>query len=121
LEAEMALTRAHFSGSTGGRPIPVAAVATPGTTIHVAVGGAISMDVMFIFASNVTGVAATLTVEFGGVTDPGDHIVKALSIPPNSGPIPIALGQGMNGGLTVKAFSGTASAINITGWVNQVR
>jgi hypothetical protein len=117
----MAITRAHFSGSTGGRPIPVAATGTPGTTIHVAVGGNVSMDVIFMFASNVTAVAATLTVEFGGASDPGDHLVKNYSIPANSGPIPIALGQGMNAGLSVKAFSGTGSAINISGWVSQIR
>jgi len=117
----MAMSRAHFSGSTSGRPIPVAATATPGTTIHIAVAGAISMDVIYMFVSNVTAVAATLTVEFGGVSDPGDHIVKAMSVAANSGLVPVVLGQGMNGGLTIKAFSPTASALNITGWVNQIR
>jgi len=107
-----------LSGSTNGRPIPVVAVATPGTTIHIV--SASKYEELFLFASNVTGIAATLTVEFGGVADPGDHLVKAYSIPPNSGPIPIALGQRLAGGVVVKAFSGTASAINITGYSNLV-
>lgn len=110
-----------LSGSTSGRPIPVAATATPGTTIHTAVSGAGSFDEIYLWASNVTGAAATLTIEFGGVTDPGDHMVKAYSIPANSPPIPIATGQCLNGGLLVKAFSGTANAINITGYVNAIR
>jgi len=117
----MAMSRAHFSGSTSGRPIPVAATGTPGTAIHVAVAGAISMDVIYLFVSNVTAAAALLTIEFGGVGDPTDHIVKALSIAANSGPVPVIVGQGMNGGLTIRAFCPTASALNISGWVNQIR
>jgi hypothetical protein len=33
----------------------------------------------------------------------------------------VALGQRLNGSVTVRAFSATGSAINITGYVNQVR
>jgi hypothetical protein len=110
---------AVLSGSTNGKPIPVAAVATPGTTLHVV--GAAGFEEIFLWASNVTAAAATLTVEFGGVTDPGNHLVKAYSIPANSGPVPIALGQRLSGGVTVGAFSGTASAINVTGYVNKVQ
>jgi len=110
---------AVLSGSTNGRPIPVVAVATPGTAIHAA--GSTGYDEVFIWASNATAIAATLTLEFGGVADPGDHIVKGYSIPANSAPIPIVLGQRISGSVTVRAFSGTASAINITGYSNLVR
>lgn len=112
---------APLSGSTSGRPIPVAAVATPGTTIHTAVAGATAFDELYLWASNVTNAARTLTVEFGGVSDPGDHLVKAYSIAAYSLPIPIALGQRLNGGVVVKAFSDGASAINITGYYNRVQ
>jgi len=113
-------SRVLLSGSTSGKPIPVAATATPGTTIHTAVSGASSWDEVYIWASNVTASAATLTIEWGGVTDPGQLSVKAVSIPANSPPIPIMTGQVINGGLTIGAFSGTASAINITGYVNRI-
>jgi hypothetical protein len=113
-------SRVLLSGSTSGRAIPVAATATPGTLIHTAVSGAVSWDEVYVWASNVTGAAATLTIEWGGVTDPGDHIVKAVSIPANSAPVPILLGHVLNGGLVVRAFSGTASALNITGYVNRI-
>lgn len=113
-------SRILLSGSTSGRPIPVAATATPGTTIHTAVSGAAAYDEVYLWASNVTGGAATLTIEWGGVTDPGDHMVKSYSIAANSGPVAIAVGQVLNGGLAIKAFSGTASAINITGFVNRI-
>lgn len=110
---------AVLSGSTNGRPIPVAATATPGTAIHTA--GATGYEEVFLWASNVTAGAANLTVEFGGVGDPTDHLVKAYSIPANSLPIPIALGQRISGSVVVRAFSGTASAINVTGYVNRVQ
>src|SRR3990167_4435036 len=94
--------RVLLSGSTNGREIPVAATATPGTAIHTAVSGTTSFDELYLWASNVTATAATLTIELGGVTDPGDHIVKAVNIPPNSPPIPIVTGQILNNGLLVK-------------------
>ena len=110
-----------FSGSTNGRPIPIAATATPGTLIHTAVAGTAAFDEIYLWVANVTNAAATLTVEFGGVGDPGDHLVKAYSIAANSGPIPIALGQRLQGGVIVRAFSPTASALNATGYYNRVQ
>lgn len=114
-------SRVLLSGSTNGRAIPVAATATPGTAIHTAIAGTTAFDELYLWASNVTAAAATLTIEWGGVTDPGDHMVKALTIPANSPPIPIATGQVLNNALLVKAFSGTASAINLTGYVNRIQ
>lgn len=114
-------SRVLLSGSTNGRAIPVAATATPGTAIHTAIAGTSSFDELYLWASNVTAAAATLTIEWGGVTDPGDHMTKAVSIPANSPPIPLVTGQVLNNGLLIKAFSGTASAINITGYVNRIQ
>ena len=110
---------AVLSSSTNGKPIPVAATSTPGTSIHTA--AASGYEEVYLWATNVTASAATWTVEWGGVTDPGDHLVKAYSIPANSLPVPIALGQRISGGVSIKAFSGTASALNITGYVNRVQ
>lgn len=114
-------SRILLSGSTSGRAIPVVATATAGTAIHTAVSGAVSYDEVYLWASNVTAAAATLTIEWGGVTDPGDHIVKAVTIPAYSPPIPVVTGQVLNGGLAIKAFSGTASAINLTGYCNRIQ
>ena len=113
-------SRQLLSGSTNGKPIPVAATATPGTTLHAAVAGTTGYDEVYAWASNVTNASATLTIEWGGTTDPGNHMVKAISIPANSPPIPIITGQVLNNGMTVGAFSGAASAINITGYVNRI-
>jgi hypothetical protein len=113
-------TRLLLSGSTGGRVIPVAATATPGTAIHAAVAGSAAFDEIYLWASNTSASAVPLTLEWGGVTDPGDHMVKSYSIPANSAPIPIATGQVLNGGLLVKAFAGTGNVINISGYVNRI-
>lgn len=114
-------TRVLLSGSTSGRVIPVAATATAGTLLHTAVAGSTAFDVIYLWVSNVTGSAATLTIEYGGVTDPGDHICKAVSIPANSGPTLVVNGLMLNGGLVVRAFSGTASALNASGYVNRIQ
>lgn len=114
-------SRLVLSGSINGLPIPVAATATPGTLIHTATNSVGASDEVYLWVSNVTGAAATLTVEWGGVTDPGSHLCKALSIPANSGPTLIAAGIALAGGLVIRAFSGTASALNITGQVNRVQ
>lgn len=113
-------SRVLLSGSTNGRAIIVVQTATAGTLLHTAIAGTVSFDEIYLWVSNVTGAAATLTIEWGGVTDPGDHMVKALSVPANSSPVPIATGQVLNNSLVVRAFSGTASALNITGFVNRI-
>lgn len=48
-------------------------------------------------------------------------MTKAVSVAANSPPIQITFGQVLNNGLVVKAFSGTASALNITGFVNRIQ
>lgn len=113
-------SRVILSGSTNGRVVPVAATSTPGTTVHTSVAGSNDIDEIFLWASNVTGAAATLTVEYGGVTDPGDHLVKGYSIPANSLPVLIADGLQLQNSLVVRAFSDTGSAINISGYVNRI-
>lgn len=108
-----------LSGSTNGEPIVVAATATPGTTVHTA--GATGYENIWLWASNVTSSPATLTLEWGSVSDPGGHLVNTYSLPANSLPIPIATGQQIQGSVVIGAFSGTASAINVTGYIIAVR
>lgn len=114
-------TRVLLSGSTNGKQIPVSGTNSAGAnTIHTAVSGTSSSDEIYLWASNVTATAATLTIEWGGTSNPGDHLVKALEIPANSARYPISTGEVLNNSLVVKAFSGTGSAINIGGYVNRI-
>ena len=114
-------SRQLLSGSTNGRAVPVAATATPGTLVHTALSGAAGFDEVYLWVSNVTASAVPLTLEWGGVTDPSDHAVKQLSIPPNSPPIPIMTGQVLNNALVVRAFAGTAGALNLIGYANRIQ
>lgn len=115
----MAITKRVLSGSTNGRPIAVAATATPGTTIHQGVSGTLSVDEVYLFVVNRSANPATLTIEWGG-TGNSDHSPESYSIPPNSPPIPIKTGEVINNGLTIAAFSDTANALNISGFVNRI-
>lgn len=115
----MAFSGGVLSGSTNGRPISITATATPGTTLHTAISGSTSFDELFIWVSNTSASAVALTVEWGGVSDPADHLVKSYTIPANSLPIPIALGQRLQGGVVVKAFAGTTAVLNATGYYNR--
>ena len=114
-------SRILLSGSTSGKSIKVAATATAGTAIHVAVAGAVSYDEVYAWVTNTDTSARTLTIEWGGVTDPDNLIVKALVIPASSPPIPILTGQVMNGGLTIAAFASSANVLLITGYVNRIQ
>jgi hypothetical protein len=120
LVLSVSYTRVLLSGSTSGRPIPVVATATAGTTMHTAVAGAASWDEIYAWFNNTDTVARTLTIEYGNAGTVGDHLVDTLSLPLSSPAIPIVTGQVLNGGLAMKAFASVASIINCTGYVNRI-
>jgi len=115
-------SRLGLSGTTNGRTLNVTSTAggASSQTLHTAIAGTSAWDEIYIWASNVTGVVATLTIEWGGVSDPNDHICKAVSIPANSPPIPIVTGEVLQNSLLCKVFSGTSGAINVSGYVNRI-
>ena len=111
-------TKVILSGSTDGRVIPVSQTATVGTPIHTASGDAGVIDEVWLEAVNVTGSDAVLTLEWGGVLSPADHIV--VTIPPNVGIVLVVNGLILANGLVIGAFSDVGDAINIGGWVNRI-
>lgn len=113
-------SRQLLSGSTNGKPVKVVAVATPGTTIHTALAGATGFDEIYLWVTNTSSASASLTIEYGAVTDPDGLIVKALSIPANSPPTPILTGQVLQNGLVVGAFASVANVLLLTGFVNRI-
>lgn len=113
-------SREKLSGSTNGRAVKVAATATPGTLIHTAQSGTAGWDEVYLWVTNTSGSAVLLTIEFGGTTDPDNLIVKQLSIPANSPPIPILTGQMLQNSLVVAAFASSANVLLVTGYVNRI-
>ena len=114
-----AYSRQLLSGSTSGKPIPIVATATIGTTIHTAtaVGGA--FDEIYCWVNNTSAAAVTMTVEWGAAGT-GSQMVTAYSIPANSSSTPITFGQVLNGGLLCTMFASVANALNVTGFVNRI-
>jgi hypothetical protein len=108
-----------LSGSTNGKGIKVAATATAGTLIHTAVAGTSSEDEIWLYAHNTSATAVKLTLEWGGVTAPDDHIEINIGAE-GTGLILVAPGILLQNGLVVRAFAGTANVVNIFGYVNRI-
>jgi hypothetical protein len=108
-----------LSGSTNGRGIKVAATATAGTLIHTAIAGTSSEDEIWLYAHNTSSAAVKLTLEWGGVTAPDDHIEINIGAE-GTGLILVAPGILLQNGLVVRAFAGTANVLNIFGYVNRI-
>lgn len=113
-------TKVILSGSTNGLPVQITATATLGTTIHTSVSGTSSIDEIWLWASNTAAGTVTLTVEWGGASDPANHLVKAYSIVANSAPVLIAAGLPMNNAKVVTAFASSSSTLNVIGFVNRI-
>ena len=105
-----------LSGSTNGKPILIAATATPGTLIHTADSGAGVIDNVYLWVNNNTGSTVDLTIEWGGVATPGDIYVEDYKVAGHSLE-QIAFGQPIAGGLIIRAYGATGSALSITGKV----
>lgn len=109
-----------LSGSTDGRGIKVVATASAGTTIHTAVAGttAGTFDEIWLYAYNDDTSVRTLTIEFGGTTDPDDNIVIALE--PQAGAVLVVPGFILQNSCVVKAFADSANKVVIFGYINNM-
>lgn len=109
-----------LSGSTNGRPIAVAATATPGTTIHTGSTTTTDIDEVWLYATNTSTSTVKLTVEWGGT---GTSDIMELTLPAEGGLTVVAPGLPIKGAATaliVRAFAATGSVVNITGFVNRI-
>lgn len=111
----MTISKQKLSGSTNGRPIKVAATATPGTTLHTA--DASALDEVTLYATNTDTVDRAITIEWGGTTSPDDLIKETV---PAGATILIAPGWPVTGSVVVRAFAAAANVINVVGYVNRI-
>lgn len=111
-------TKVILSGSTNGRVVQVAAVATPGTLIHTAVAGVANIDEMWLWAINTDTTDRLLTIEYGGVLAPGDLI--ELTIRAESGLVLIVPGHPLQNSLVIRAFAAAANVVNVCGFANRI-
>ena len=114
----MAYTREPLSGSTHGRGIKVTGTGTGSTvTVHTGQASTTLVDVVTIYAMNSDTVGRLLTLEWGGTTDPDDHI--DMVIPANgAGLVPVVIDGVIRNSLVIKAFAETANVITLHGFVN---
>lgn len=118
------ITKQLLSGSTRGKPIKVVQTATAGTTVHATGTSASIIDEIWLWAHNSSGTARELTVEFGGVADPDDHLIQQVTIPARVTGMLICPGLPMVGtgaaASTIAAFASAGNVITITGFVNRI-
>lgn len=116
----MPIYKRKLSGSTDGRGIKVVATATAGTLIHTAVAGQIdgTYDEIYLYACNNHTSAVTLTIEFGGTTNPDDNVIVTLAS--KTGYSLIIPGLILQNGCAVKAFASTANVVAVSGFVNRM-
>jgi hypothetical protein len=110
-----------LSGSTDGKAIKVAATATAGTTIHTGSSTATTLDEVWIYAVNTSASDVKLTIEWGGVASPDDHI--EYTVKAENGLYLIVPGLILKGNATplvVRAFAATANVITLSGYVNRI-
>ena len=100
----------------------VVATVTAGTTIHTCSNVATHIDEIWIYAVNTHSSAVVLTVEFGGVSVTQDIIQQSIAATP-SGLVLVVAGLVVQGNTTpkiIRAFAGTASKIELFGFVNRI-
>ena len=110
-----------LSASTDGRQIKVAATATAGTLIHTGSTSTSVIDEIWLYAVNTSGTDVKLTVEYGGVSSPDDHI--EYTVKAENGLYLIVPGLLLKGNATallLRAFAGTANVICLSGYVNRI-
>jgi hypothetical protein len=110
-------TKLKLSGSTDGKAIKVVQTATAGTTIHTA--HATALDEIWLYAHNSSSSPVKLTLEFGGVAAPDDHIEINIGSE-GTGLVLVSPGLLLTNSLVVRAFAGTSNVVTLTGYVNRI-
>lgn len=109
------------SGSTNGKNIKIAATATAGTLLHTATSGTgNTFDEVYAWFTNTSTAPVSITIEWGGVASPDDHIVKDYTLQPNSPPVPLITGQRLQNSLVVRCFASTANVVVANIYHNRV-
>jgi len=114
-------SKSILSGSTDGKQIKVAATATAGTLIHTGPTATSTLHEMWVYAVNTSATDVKLTVEYGGVASPDDHI--EYTVKAENGLyliIPGLLIKGNATALVVRAFAATTNVICVSGYVNVI-
>lgn len=115
--ARQTVTKGKLSGSTNGKPIVITNTSSPGTLIHTATNAANTVDWITLYVYNGDASERTLVLEWGGTTSAeelretiGSKAGVQLEMPA----LPL------DGGLIVRAWCSSASALKVLGFVERV-
>lgn len=110
-----------LSGSTNGLGIKVTGTSSAAdVTIHTAISGTTSRDLITLWAMNndADGETRTLTVAFGGETDPDNLIISP--VPCKAGLVKICEKLPLRNSLVVGAWADEANDVMIYGEVHRI-
>jgi hypothetical protein len=110
-----AYSKEFLTAAPSGLQVPVAATASPGTTVHTAAATA-KDEVYLFFCSNHTS-AVDVTIQWGGLTAGAQTVV---TVPAKSGDYLVIAGRLISGSLTIQVFASVANVVFVTGYVNRV-
>ena len=115
----MATTRTTLSASRSGRSIPINATARDSATLIHAVerpsdAAMSAIEEIWIYATNHTGGAVTLTLMWGASQEDVDDVI--LSVPASSGLTLVIPGLLLEAGTFVGAIASSTSSINVLGY-----
>lgn len=112
-------TKLPLSGSVDGKRILITAtVSGSATPIHTATNAASTTDEIWLYAYNEATSSLTLSLLWGGTTEP-DDVIRA-SIPSQTGRVLLIDGALIQNGLLIGAYASFASSISVDGFVNRI-
>ena len=114
------ITLTELTGAADGAGVKVAATSTPGTTIHTADSTAYDRVCLWAVNNDADGEPRSLTVEWGGTTDPDNVMTKWILADVGFVPVTPESGLILTNSLVVKAFADEANDVVIYGHVLRV-
>ena len=114
----MGINKYNLSEMTGSVPVVVGAVASPGTSVHVAPTATNGTDNVWVYAHNTGSATVNLTMQYAGTNATGTNFI--MGIPAQAGLTLVAPGLVFESGSYVRAFAAHSGSIYLTGYVNRV-
>lgn len=111
-------TKQKLSGSTNGRGILIVATASAGTTVHTATSTSGELDEVWLYVQNNHTAQVTVTIEWGGTTNPDDRII--LGVASQTGLVLVVPGLLVGGGVVVKVYASVTNVVSVHGFVNNI-
>ena len=111
------MTATPLSGSSGGRPVPIIATSSPGTTIHTLSTATGIVEEVYVDAYNISASGATLQLEAGSTATIG---IMSIFVPALSFQRILAGARYLAATGAISAYATATSLFQVVGGVNKV-